>query len=122
MAGDVTRAIVRVLAAAVAACLWAAESGHAAYPDRPIRLLVGFPPGGSSDAMARIVQPGVEKLLGQTLVIENRAGASAMIAVDAVAKAVPDGYTLGRAEVARSASISGSRRGCPTTRRRTSRR
>jgi tripartite-type tricarboxylate transporter receptor subunit TctC len=96
MAGDVTRTIVRVLAAAVAACLWAgAESGHAAYPDRPIRLLVGFPPGGSSDAMARIVQPGVEKLLGQTLVIENRAGASAMIAVDAVAKAVPDGYTLG---------------------------
>ncbi|MBV9969213.1 MAG: tripartite tricarboxylate transporter substrate binding protein, partial [Xanthobacteraceae bacterium] len=45
--------------------------------------------------MARIVQPGVEKLLGQSLVIENRAGASAMIAIDAVAKAMPDGYTLG---------------------------
>jgi tripartite-type tricarboxylate transporter receptor subunit TctC len=96
MGGDVTRAIVRVLAATVFAFLCAgAESGRAAYPDRPIRLLVGFPPGGSSDAMARIVQPGVEKLLGQTLVIENRAGASAMIAVDAVAKAVPDGYTIG---------------------------
>jgi tripartite-type tricarboxylate transporter receptor subunit TctC len=66
-----------------------------AYPDRPIRLLVGFPPGGSSDAMARIVQPAVEKLLGQTIVIENRAGAGAMIAIDAVAKAAPDGYVLG---------------------------
>ena len=87
---------VRVLAAAIAACLCAGiGSARAAYPDRPIRLLVGFPPGGSTDAMARIVQPGVEKLLGQSLVIENRAGASAMIAIDAVAKAMPDGYTLG---------------------------
>jgi tripartite-type tricarboxylate transporter receptor subunit TctC len=92
----VTRAIVSVLAAAVAASLCAGiGSAHAAYPDRPIRLLVGFPPGGSSDAMARIVQPGVEKLLGQTVVIENRAGASAMIAIDAVTKAMPDGYTIG---------------------------
>jgi tripartite-type tricarboxylate transporter receptor subunit TctC len=96
LGGNVIRAVIRVFAAAVVACLCAGiGSGRAAYPDRPIRLLVGFPPGGSSDAMARIVQPGVEKLLGQTLVIENRAGASAMIAVDAVAKAMPDGYTLG---------------------------
>ena len=58
-----------------------------AFPDRPIRLIVSFPPGGSSDAMARIVQPGVEKLLGQPIVIENRAGAGGMIAIDAVAKA-----------------------------------
>ncbi len=87
---------VRVLAGAIAACLCAQTcSVRAAYPDRPIRLLVGFPPGGSTDAMARIVQPGVEKLLGQSLVIENRAGATAMIAIDAVAKAMPDGYTLG---------------------------
>jgi tripartite-type tricarboxylate transporter receptor subunit TctC len=87
---------VRVLAAAIAACLCVGiGSGRAAYPDRPIRLLVGFPPGGSTDAMARIVQPVVERLLGQSLVIENRAGAGAMIAIDAVAKAMPDGYTLG---------------------------
>ncbi len=93
-----TRAIVRIVATAAVAC-WCAGMGSgpaaSAYPDRPIRLLVGFPPGGSSDAMARIVQPGVEKLLGQTVVIENRAGASAMIAIDAVAKAAPDGYVIG---------------------------
>jgi tripartite-type tricarboxylate transporter receptor subunit TctC len=66
-----------------------------AYPEKPIRLLVSFPPGGSSDAMARIVQPGVERLLGQPIVVENRAGAGGMIAIDMIAKAAPDGYTIG---------------------------
>jgi tripartite-type tricarboxylate transporter receptor subunit TctC len=66
-----------------------------AYPEKPIRLVVSFPPGGSSDAMARIVQSGVEKLLGQPIVIENRAGAGGMIAIDMIAKSAPDGYTIG---------------------------
>jgi tripartite-type tricarboxylate transporter receptor subunit TctC len=66
-----------------------------AYPDKPIRLLVSFPPGGSSDAIGRIVQGGVEKLLGQSIVIENRPGAGGMIAIDVVAKAPPDGYVIG---------------------------
>lgn len=66
-----------------------------AWPDRPIRLLVSFPAGGSSDAIGRIVQPGVEKLLGQPVVIENRAGAGGMIAIDTIAKSAPDGYTIG---------------------------
>jgi len=89
------RAIVRG-AAMVAAC-WCAgiTAAAAAYPDRPIRLIVSFPPGGSSDAMARIVQPGLERLFAQPVVIENRAGAGGMIAIDAVAKSTPDGYVLG---------------------------
>jgi tripartite-type tricarboxylate transporter receptor subunit TctC len=66
-----------------------------AYPDKPIRFIVGFPPGGSSDAMARTVQAGLEKQLGQPVVIENKPGAGAMIGVDAVAKSAPDGYTIG---------------------------
>jgi len=66
-----------------------------AFPDKSIRLIVGFPPGGSSDAMARIVQQGLEKQLGQPVVIENKPGAGAMIAVDQVAKSAPDGYTIG---------------------------
>ena len=92
------RDIVRAAATAIVACLCAAiGSGPAAsaYPDRPIRLLVSFPPGGSSDAMARIVQPGLERLLGQPIVIENRAGAGGIIAIDAVAKSAPDGYVIG---------------------------
>src|SRR5262245_29947922 len=92
------RRILRAVTAALAAILWTGLlSGPAAsaYPERPIRLLVSFPPGGSSDAMARIVQPGLEKLLGQPVVIENRAGAGGMIAVEAIAKAAPDGYLIG---------------------------
>lgn len=73
----------------------AAGPASSAYPDRPLRLIVSFPPGGSSDAMARIVQPFVEKRLGQTLIIENRAGAGGMIAIEYVAKSAPDGYTIG---------------------------
>ena len=65
------------------------------WPDRPIRMLISFPPGGSSDAIGRIVQPGLEKRLGQPIVVENRAGAGGMLAIDAVAKAAPDGYTIG---------------------------
>jgi tripartite-type tricarboxylate transporter receptor subunit TctC len=94
----VGRAIVRLATAAAAVCLGlGVGSGPAAsaYPERPIRLLVSFPPGGSSDAMARIVQPGVEKLLGQPIVIENRPGAGGMIAIDLIAKSAPDGYVLG---------------------------
>lgn len=87
----------RAVATVLAACLCAGLAGGtaSAYPDRPIRLLISFPPGGSTDAMARIVQPGVEKLLGQPLIIENRAGAAGLIAIDAVAKAPPDGYVIG---------------------------
>jgi len=91
--------MVRTLVAAVAGWLWLAVSiagaADAAYPQHAIRMIVGFPPGGSSDAMARIVQPGLEKLLGQPIVIENKPGAGAMIAIDMIAKASPDGYTIG---------------------------
>ena len=70
-------------------------AAQSAWPDRPIRMLISFPPGGSSDAIARIVQPGLEKRLGQSIVLENRPGAGGMIAIDAVVRAAPDGYTIG---------------------------
>ena len=83
---------------AFAACLCLALGGGVpanAYPDKPIRLIHSFPPGGSSDAIARMLQPRVERLLGQPIVIENRPGAGGMIAIDVVAKAAPDGHTIG---------------------------
>src|SRR5215475_9965204 len=92
------RDMVRVIVTVIVACLCAAVGNSpalSAYPERPIRLIVSFPPGGSSDAMARIVQPGLERLLGQPIVIENRAGAGGMIAIEAVAKSAPDGYLIG---------------------------
>src|SRR5262245_36872921 len=92
------RGMGRTIATIIVACVSAAVGGSpalSAYPERPIRLIVSFPPGGSSDAMARIVQPGLERMLGQPIVIENRAGAGGMIAIEAVARSAPDGYVLG---------------------------
>lgn len=65
------------------------------FPSKPFRFIVPFPAGGATDAAARAMQPQLEKLLGQTVVIENRAGAGAVIGLDAIAKAAPDGYTFG---------------------------
>jgi tripartite-type tricarboxylate transporter receptor subunit TctC len=65
------------------------------YPNKPIHFIVPFPAGGATDAAARAIQPQLEKTLGQTVVIENRAGAGAVIGLDFIAKAPPDGYTFG---------------------------
>src|SRR5215831_16704009 len=65
------------------------------FPSRPIRLIVTFPPGGSTDTMARALQPSLEKSLGQPIVIENRGGAGGSIGVDAIVKSAPDGYVIG---------------------------
>lgn len=64
------------------------------YPAKPIRMLVGVPPGGTTDVLARLVGEQLAKQLGQQIIIENRAGASGNIAGEIVAKAPPDGYTL----------------------------
>ncbi|MDO9708387.1 Bug family tripartite tricarboxylate transporter substrate binding protein [Paracraurococcus lichenis] len=66
----------------------------AAWPDHPVRLFVGFPPGGPTDFIARAVAPGLQAAWGQPVVIENRGGANATIATEAVARAAPDGHTL----------------------------
>jgi tripartite-type tricarboxylate transporter receptor subunit TctC len=69
-------------------------SGAETYPNKAIRFFVPFPAGGSTDAVARAIQPALEKILGQAVVVENRAGAGGTLGVDAVAKAPPDGYLL----------------------------
>jgi len=66
----------------------------APYPNRPIKMIVPFAPGGASDFVARIVTPKLGELLGQQIVIDNRAGASGNIGLEAAAKAAPDGYTI----------------------------
>src|SRR5204863_9540810 len=65
-----------------------------AYPSRPVRIIVGFPAGGGSDITARLMGQWLSERLGQPFIIENRPGAATNIAVEAVVKSAPDGYTL----------------------------
>src|SRR5437870_1992613 len=83
------------LASAVIATSAIAEVGEDGWPERPLRLAVPFPAGSSTDIIARIVAQKLSHRLGQQIVIENRAGASGNIGADAIAKAAPDGYTIG---------------------------
>jgi tripartite-type tricarboxylate transporter receptor subunit TctC len=79
---------------AVACALASFSAGAQNYPDRPIRVIVGVPAGGTPDVMARAITAGMSKLLGQPLVMDNRGGAGGLIGTEVAAQAAPDGYTL----------------------------
>jgi tripartite-type tricarboxylate transporter receptor subunit TctC len=71
-----------------------ADAAHSAYPDRPIRLIVPYSPGGNIDITARTIAPGLGEHLGTSIVVDNRAGAGGTIGSELAAKAPPDGYTM----------------------------
>jgi len=70
------------------------QAQGAAYPNKPIRLVVGFAPGGAADYVARAISDAMGKAVGQSIIVENRAGAGSSIAAENVAKAAPDGYSI----------------------------
>jgi tripartite-type tricarboxylate transporter receptor subunit TctC len=85
----------RIFLAMAASAAFAGETfAQAGYPDHPIRIIVGYAAGGGVDIVARLLAEPMRAELGQTVIVENRTGASAMIASNTVAKAAPDGYTL----------------------------
>lgn len=87
-----------ILSRALVACtlLWglAAQAQAPAWPTKPVRLVVGFPPGGIVDTVARQLQPRLQAALGQTVIVDNRSGAGGTLAGAEVARAAPDGHTL----------------------------
>lgn len=87
------KALLRYLAGMLA-CAAAMAAGAQSYPHRPVRVIVPYPPGGTVDAVARVFADSLGQQLGQTFVVENRAGASGSIGSEAVARAPADGYTL----------------------------
>lgn len=88
------RLSLAALTAVAALVPTAAPAQAATYPDKPVRFLVPYPPGGGTDVIARIVQERFQALLGQPIIIENRGGAGGSVGTDVVAKAPPDGYTV----------------------------
>src|SRR5436190_8529269 len=97
------RAIALILAAAFT--LTAAAASAQTYPNRPITLIVPYPPGGATDAISRIIQDSMSQSLEQQLIIENIGGAGGMIAAARAARATPDGYTILIHQVALAAGM-----------------
>ena len=86
--------MLRFLLGLCAALAFGVPAQAQPYPSKPIRLVVGYSPGGGNDLIARIVSARLQDKLGQPVVVDNKPGAQAIVAAELVAKAVPDGYTL----------------------------
>src|SRR5215831_17370556 len=84
----------RLAAVAIAACAFVAPVRAQDYPSRTIKMVIAFPPGGPTDFVGRLLADKLKELLGQPVIIENKAGASGAIGANEVAKSAPDGYTL----------------------------
>jgi len=99
------KVVLAFLLSLVAVFVWVTAASAQDYPNRPVTMIVAFPPGGADDATARILQEPFQRALGQPVVIENVGGAGGMIAADRAARAAPDGYTVLIHQVALAAGM-----------------
>ena len=90
------RALIAIIVVLMPAAAWAqaASTGSGQYPNKPIRLIVPFSPGGTNDILARMVANHLSEKLGESMIVDNRTGADGIIGTDIAVKARPDGYTL----------------------------
>lgn len=100
------RRLLQAATAFAAPALMGLSVAHAAYPDKPIRLIVPFAPGGGADLIARTLAVEMSKELGQSVIVENKPGAGTIIGSDLAAKSAPDGYTLLVSSIAHSVNPS----------------
>jgi len=105
-----SRTLLTILGGSIATPLLAPDFAFAqeAWPTRPVRYVNGFPAGGATDTLSRILCQKMSELAGQSFVVENRAGAGGVLGADAVAKAAPDGYTVGLGGIASNVLAIGS--------------
>ena len=105
-----------LLAALVSGCLVATAFAQSSYPDRAVKIEVGYAPGGPLDIVARLLGDKLSQMWGKPVIVENLSGASGNIAADRVAKAAPDGYTLLLASNECSRSTQNFTKACPSIR------
>src|SRR4051794_15297678 len=89
-----TRRQLLAAGAGFAACAAVATPARAAFPDRAMRWIVGYPPGGATDTLARLLSPLMSSRMGQAVVVDNRPGAGSAVGAQVLARSEPDGYTL----------------------------
>src|SRR5580765_8621092 len=96
----------------------ASSSSSSSYPSKPIRIIIPFPPGNTTDIMSRLIAPKMSERLGQQVIVENRPGASGMLGLDHVAKGPADGYTTAGVQGATRVVLRHTARTIPWTRLR----